>query len=253
MGGRETRLARIFQPDGRTVIVAMDHAAPMGPLPGLEDPARTIRDVVAGGADAVLTTWGTATRFGDALQGRGLVLRLIEGQALDTTDAVRAGADAVLNMLYLGTEEAETNRHTGELARGAAEWEIPLGVEVLVRVPDATPAQRVELLRRGLRAAFELGADFIKTTYPGDPDSFARIAEGCPIPIVVLGGERTGTDEACLTTVHEAIAAGAAGVAIGRNVWQHPDPTAMTAALVRLVHDGARIDDVLDGLATPVR
>ena len=252
-GGRTTRLARIFRPDGRAVIVAMDHAIAMGPLPGLEDPGAAIRAGVDGGADAVLTTWGTATRYGQFLRGRGLVLRLVDGQELGVTEAIRAGADAVLNMLYVGDGEPATYRHTGELARGAAEWGIPLACEVLVRVPDPTPAEQIELLRRGCRAAFELGADFIKTVYPGDPDAFARIVEGCPIPIVVLGGERMSSDDACLQAVRDALDAGARGVAMGRNVWQHRDPAAMTAALVRLVHDDRSVADALDGLRATAR
>jgi DhnA family fructose-bisphosphate aldolase class Ia len=241
MGGRETRLARIFRSDGRTVIVAMDHAAPMGPVRGLEDPERAIRDAVGGGADAVLTTYGTARTFGAALDGRGLVLRLIEGQAHGVDDAVRLGADAVMSMLFLGDDERATVLHTGELARGAGAWDVPLAVESLPRVAEATPAERLELIRRGARMAFELGADFVKTIYPGDPDAFASIVEGCPIPIVVLGGDRSAGDDGLLHAVHQALAAGAKGVAIGRNVWQHHDPVRMTAALVRIVHEGATV------------
>jgi DhnA family fructose-bisphosphate aldolase class Ia len=241
MGGRETRLARIFRTDGRTVIVAMDHAAPMGPVRGLEDPERAIRAAVAGGADAVLTTYGTARRFGAALEGRGLVLRLIEGQAHDVDDAVRLGADAVMSMLFLGEDERATAAHTGQLARGAGAWDVPLAVEFLPRVAEATATERIELIRKGCRMAFELGADFVKTIYPGDPDAFAGIVEGCPVPIVVLGGERTAGDDACLEAAHQALAAGARGVAIGRNVWQHEDPARMTAALARIVHEGAPV------------
>ena len=241
MGGRATRLARIFGSDGRTVIVAMDHAAPMGPLRGLEDPEQAIRNAVAGGADAVLTTYGTARRFGDALGGRGLVLRLIEGQAHDVDDALRLGADAVMTMLFSGEDERATALHTGETVHGAEGWGMPVAVEFLPRVAEATPAERIELIRKGCRMAFELGADFVKTIYPGDAEAFAEIVDGCPVPIVVLGGERSRTDLECLESVHAALAAGAAGVAIGRNVWQHEDPLRMTAALVRLVHEGATV------------
>jgi DhnA family fructose-bisphosphate aldolase class Ia len=144
-------------------------------------------------------------------------------------------------MLFLGEDERATALHTGQLARGSGAWDVPLAVEFLPRVAEATPAERSELIRKGCRMAFELGADFVKTIYPGDPEAFARIVEGCPIPIVVLGGERTASDDECLAAVHQALGAGAKGVAIGRNVWQHDDPARMTAALVRIVHEGATI------------
>lgn len=252
MSGKSFRLRRIFAGDGRTLMLAMDHAAPMGPIEGLERPEQMIRRCVLAGADAVLTTYGTALRYGEAFDGRGLVLRLIDGQGLGVADALRAGADAVMSMYFLGEGAAESIAHTGELTRACAEWQLPLAVEVLPRV-DASQASEVPwLVAKGSRGAFEMGADMIKTMYTGDPDSFARVVEGAQIPVVVLGGQRSDTDGELLRTVRAALDAGARGVAIGRNIWQHERPEQMVAALARLIHEDASVEQAEHELARVV-
>jgi fructose-bisphosphate aldolase/2-amino-3,7-dideoxy-D-threo-hept-6-ulosonate synthase len=95
-----------------------------------------------------------------------------------------------------------------------------------------------EGIKLASRAAQEIGADIVKTYYTGDPDSFRQVVEGCPVPIVILGGEKMNTPEELFDTVHGSLQAGAAGVAIGRNIWQHPRPRAMVEAMVGLVHEG---------------
>lgn len=241
MVGKRRRMRRIFGADGRTLIVAMDHAAPMGPVPGLVDPASVIRTVVGAGADAILTTYGTATRFVDDFDGHGLVLRLIDGQELGVEEALRAGADAVMSMHFVGAGQAETERHSGRLSIECAAWGMPLATEVLAQVEDADAAERAWLIAKGCRASMELGADFVKTVYTGDQEGFARVVAGTHLPIVVLGGQRMGTDEQVLISVREALDAGASGVAIGRNIWQHERPERMVAALGHLIHGNASV------------
>jgi fructose-bisphosphate aldolase/2-amino-3,7-dideoxy-D-threo-hept-6-ulosonate synthase len=242
MAGKELRLRRIFAADSRTLIVAMDHAAPMGPIPGLEDPAPVIGLCVSAGADAVLTTFGTATRSAEALDGRGLILRLIEGEGLGVEDALRIGADAVMSMYFVGQGQRETARHTGELSSACNAWGVPLTVEVLPRVEGADASETPWVIARGSRAAFEAGADMIKTMYTGDPESFARVVQGSHLPIVVLGGPRSGSDRELMHTVREALDAGARGAAVGRNIWQHERPQRMVAALARLIHEDASVE-----------
>jgi len=78
------------------------------------------------------------------------------------------------------------------------------------------------------RAAQEIGADFVKTYYSGDPESFHKVVEGCPVPVVVLGGEKTETVEQVFSLVHASIQAGGKGIAIGRNIWEHGKTKAMS-------------------------
>lgn len=243
--GKTMRLNKIFSADGRALVVAMDHAGHMGPVPGLVNPEATIRKVMEGGADAVLTTYGTATRFGAAIGGGGLILRLIAGQPLTVEDALRAGADAVMCMLFFGQGEVETTRHTGELASACAAWQLPLAVEFLPRVEEDKKKDMPGLIARGSRVAFEMGADFIKTMYTGASDGFRPVVEGCGAPILVLGGPRMDAERDLLEGVRGALDAGAKGVAIGRNIWQHPCPERITAALARLIHDDAPVEQAM--------
>lgn len=250
MSSKQHRLRRIFGSDGRALIVAMDHAAPMGPIKGLEDPRHMISRCVAAGADAVLTTYGTARHCASALDGRGLILRLIEGEGLGVDDALRVGADAVMSMWFVGEGQRETARHTGELSSACAVWGLPLAVEVLPRVEGSEPSERPWHIARGSRAAFEAGADFIKTMYTGDQESFSRVVHGTHIPVVVLGGPRSGSDGELFRTIREALDAGASGVAIGRNIWQHERPEQMVGALASLVHGDATVEQAERELGT---
>lgn len=242
MSGKIRRMRRIFAGDGRTIILAMDHAAPLGPVAGLERPDRMISTCVSAGVDCILTTYGTATRYAEAFDGRGLILRLIEGQELGVTDALRAGADGVMSMYFVGEGEKVTSSHTGELSRGCSEWGLPLTVEVLGRSEGNGTGDMPWLVAKGSRAAFELGADMIKTLYTGDPESFSRVVEGAQVPVVVLGGQRTDDDTRLLQAIRDALDAGASGVAIGRNIWQHERPAHMVQALSRLVHEDATVE-----------
>jgi DhnA family fructose-bisphosphate aldolase class Ia len=93
------------------------------------------------------------------------------------------------------------------------------------------------------RLGQEAGGDFIKTAYTGSTESFKKVVETCPIPIVILGGAKMASDKDVLEVVKGAIDAGGAGTCMGRNVFQHKDPSAITAAMVKIVHEGASVDE----------
>ncbi len=96
-----------------------------------------------------------------------------------------------------------------------------------------------------MRVGGELGADLIKTSIALPVDRFQKVLQTCYRPVVILGGAKVDDEAALLTTVQQAVQAGAAGVAIGRNVWQHPNPAGMCRALVALVHGGASVSQAL--------
>jgi DhnA family fructose-bisphosphate aldolase class Ia len=256
------RFNRIFREDGRALVFAMDHAVAFGTMAGLEKPGEVIRMVRAGGADAILTTYGICTRFAAEIGRMGVILRVDGGGSLlakergpmqliyDVLDALRVGADAVGCMGMPGTEfESETLPYLSELISQCAEWNVPVMAEMLPGGFE-NPAEwwTPENIGHACRIGAELGADFIKTAYPGDAEAFRCIVEQVYVPIVVLGGSRSADPRGVLENVQGAMEAGAAGVAIGRNIYQHPDPTKMTAAIAAIVHDGATVREALQRL-----
>jgi DhnA family fructose-bisphosphate aldolase class Ia len=95
-----------------------------------------------------------------------------------------------------------------------------------------------EGVKLAARAAQEIGADIVKSYYTGDVDSFGSVVEGCPAPVVILGGEKTEDLGQVFSEVYDSLQAGGAGIAIGRNIWQHANPQVVVEAMAGLVHEG---------------
>lgn len=263
MEGLKThRWNHIFRPDGKAVIFAMDHAGAFGMMTGLEQPGELIRKVRAGGADAILTTYGVSTRFAKEIGDMGLILRVDGGNShlakerspmqlvYDVYDALRIGADAVGVMGQPGSQfEREMLPYLSELVGQCAEWNVPVMAEMLPAGFE-NPAEMwtPENIGHACRIGAELGADFIKTNYTGDPESFGRICSQVYVPIVVLGGGKSKDPHDLLTGIHESMQAGASGVAVGRNIYQYPAPDKITAAIAAIVHQGVTVDAALEYL-----
>jgi DhnA family fructose-bisphosphate aldolase class Ia len=96
------------------------------------------------------------------------------------------------------------------------------------------------------RVGAELGADMVKTNYTGDPDSFSRVIESCPVPVIIAGGPRVESEMDLLRMVEGAIGSGARGVAIGRNVFQADDPALITRRICGIVHKGMSAEEALE-------
>ncbi|HEX7002052.1 MAG TPA: hypothetical protein VF164_10210 [Trueperaceae bacterium] len=247
MTGTTVRMGRVFRPNGRTVIIAMDHGLPgMFPLGRLQDPAALLADIAAAGADAVLTTPGIAKRFAAHLGRLGLIVRLDGGATsvgdapktssliASVEDALRLGADAVAVMGICGTEEEGRSLATlGAVAKECRTCHVPLLAEMLPLGFGGDPS--VEELAVAARVGAEMGADIIKTKYVGTPDEYRFVTESCFAPVVVLGGSERDLGHVT-ATVRESMSSGAAGVAMGRNVWRAPDARAAVAAIVDAVH-----------------
>ncbi len=249
------RLNHIFQPDGRALIVALDHGLIDGPAAGLENPASVLAQIVAGGADAILTSYGVATRFAREIAPLGLILRLDGGgtklgqigpgsQFYTVADALRLGADAVALSAFPGAAAEETTLHTLAKVIGEAHrWGLPVMAEMVPGGFDSGPEFRTaESIALSARVAAELGADWVKIPYA---EGFARVTSTCYVPAVILGGAKKGDEKMMLTTIRAALDAGARGVAIGRNIFQAENPAAMTAAIAALIHEDASVDEAL--------
>ncbi len=251
MATYKRRLCRIFRPDGRTLIVAMDHGS-QGPMPGLERPGHTLDEALTGGADAVLTSLGIATTFAPKIEHCGLILRVDGGtgfgsesvrvwQRYPVTDAIAIGADGVACMGLVGWPcEADNIKYMNQLASECLRTGMPLMVEVLPFSETVPGPDLPGGIAKGVRMAAEFGADFVKTQYTGDAESFRAVVESTYVPVVILGGPKANSDLELLTMVHEALSAGASGLAFGRNIWQHRTPSRLVRALAAIIHDEAR-------------
>jgi DhnA family fructose-bisphosphate aldolase class Ia len=242
------RMHRIFAADDKTVIVAMDHGNYLDkPMGGVHDPNAVIRNVIAAGADAILTTLGTAVRASDALARAGLILT-VNDEAPITEKAVesatRLGADALKVILSPFSGSRQNQANCERLGLDCAAWGLPYLVETIPGTFAAGPEMRTpEKIAAAARIGAECGADFIKTFYTGSADTFKTVLDNATVPVVVLGGERASNDRAVLHQIHDAMQAGASGVAVGRNIWGHTSPARMTAAIVAIVHSGASVEN----------
>lgn len=232
------RMRRLFGRDGRLLLVAMDHAIFMGHVEGLD--LRTMGAIVGAGADAIMTSFGTARRAANTpglLGGAALVVSLDvhaaepEEQILS---ALRLGADSVKVLAASGHPEQWTALERYALI--ADRWGMPFQAEVIPGGFDRPDQHTPDNIARVCRQAAEMGADYVKTLYTGDPESMQRAVEGATVPVVILGGERAPDEDALLRQVRDALSAGVAGIAFGRNIWRHADPAAITRRLIEAVH-----------------
>jgi putative autoinducer-2 (AI-2) aldolase len=246
------RLATIFRPEtGRTVMLAIDHGYFQGPTTGLERVDLNIVPLVAS-ADALMVTRGILRTVIPPTVQHGLVLRASGGPsilkelsneqvAMDIDDAVRIGASAVAVQVFVGGEfETQTVANMTRLVDEGYRRGIPvLGVTAVGKelVRDA------RYLGLATRMCAELGAQIVKTYYCDE--GFERVTAGCPVPVVMAGGKKL-PELAALTMARRAIDAGAAGVDMGRNIFQSDSPLAMLQTVRKVVHDGIQPGEALE-------
>ncbi len=261
MLGKKIRIERIVNREtGNTVIVPMDHGVSMGPIEGLINLPKTINAVAEGGANAVVLHKGIVA-FGHRGYGRdiGLILHLSASTSLapdpnekvlvcTVEEAIKLGADAVSVHVNVGSKtEAEQLKALGEISKICSEWGMPLLAMMYPR-GDGIDQYDEKAVALAARVGAELGADIVKTNYTGSVESFRRVVKGCPVPVVVAGGPKMGSEEELLRMVRDAMDAGARGVAIGRNIFQANDPTKMTRAVSLIVHENASVEEALEVL-----
>jgi predicted phospho-2-dehydro-3-deoxyheptonate aldolase len=257
MIGKKIRMERIMNREsGKTVIVPMDHGVTLGPVAGLIDLPETVNAVANGGANAFVVHKGVA-EAGHRRKGKdvGLIIHLSGSTQMspDPTsktivctveEAIKLGADGVSIHVNLGAgDERAMLNDLGHVSRAAMEWGMPLLAMMYTRGPKVKSEYDVKLVKHAARVGAELGADIVKVVYTGSPESFREVVEGCFVPVVIAGGEKMGNDEDIVEMVRGAMAAGAAGVSIGRNVFQHKDPEKIVQTLSRIVHNRGDIEE----------
>jgi len=258
--GKRIRMERIIdRRSKRSVIVPMDHGVTLGPVRGLEDMRKAVNAVAEGGANAVLLHKGIVFA-GHRGYGKdiGLILHISASTNLgpdplnkvlvaSVEEGIKLGADAISIHVNVGAEnEPEMLESLGAVAMECEEWGMPLLAMMYPRGPKVKSEHDAEMVKHAARVGAELGADIIKTNYTGDPDSFKEVVRSCPVPVIIAGGPKANTDEEVLQMVEGAIEAGASGVSIGRNIFQHDDPTKMTQAISKIVHEGFSAKEALE-------
>jgi predicted phospho-2-dehydro-3-deoxyheptonate aldolase len=243
---------------GKTVIVPMDHGVTVGPIPGLIDMKKAVDNVVNGGANAIIVHKGIV-RSGHRQSGKdiGLIVHLSASTSLSPNptgkvlvcsveEAIQLGADGVSIHINLGAPtDDEMLDHLGMVSRQCVQWGLPLLAMMYTRGEKIKNEFDVKYVKHAARVGAELGADIVKVNYTGSPQSFAEVTQGCPVPVVIAGGEKMESDAAILAMVENAMKAGAAGVSIGRNAFQHAEPARMVAAICRIVHQRVSAKDAL--------
>jgi len=257
MIGKEIRLRRIFdQKTGRTVIVPMDHGISMGPVRGIADIRATVDKIADGGASAIVIHKGLVPFAGPAVGSRlALIVHISASTSLSVDpnhkvlvatpdEAALLGADGVSIHCNIGGENEEKMvADFGKTADRCRQLGLPLLAMCYPRGKNVKSQFDVEPVKHCARLAAELGADVVKTNYTGTVDSFKEVVKGTPIPVVIAGGPKLDSDKALLQMVYDAMQAGAKGVSIGRNVFQHEDVAGITKAISRLVFDGMRPEE----------
>jgi fructose-bisphosphate aldolase/2-amino-3,7-dideoxy-D-threo-hept-6-ulosonate synthase len=257
MIGKEIRLERIIDRNTkRCVIIPMDHGFTLGQIDGLTDMAQIISEVSEGGANAIVLHKGMV-KTGHRKHGKdiGLIVHLSASTSMNpdpndkvlvctVEEAIALGADAVSIHINLGApNESRMLEAAGVISKECIRWGMPLLIMIYPRGKDISSTSPVSV-GHCVRVAEELGADLIKTNYTGDVESFRRITQACSVPVLIAGGEKGG-DLETLNTIRDAISAGAAGVAMGRNAFQRQDPKRFVHSICNVVHYGVEPEKAL--------
>jgi len=247
--GMQSRLARIFRPDTRrTVMLAIDHGYFQGPTTGLERVDLSILPLLPY-ADALMTTRGMVRSTVPPASGVPIVLRASGGPsvlrelsderlAVGMEDAARINAAAVAVQVFIGGEhETQSVRNMTRLVDAGQRYGIPV---LAVTAVGKELTRDARYLRLATRICAELGAHFVKTYYC--EEDFDTVTSACPVPLVMAGGKKLPERDA-LTMAYHAIENGAAGVDMGRNIFQSDIPQAMIRAVGAVVHESVMPED----------
>jgi len=250
--GMKNRLARIFNPkSGRTVMLAIDHGYFQGPTTGLERIDLNILPLVPH-ADTLMLTRGILRSIVPPSTTQSIVLRVSGGTsilkelsnediAVDIEDSMRLNVCAMAVQVFIGGEyEKESIINMTRMVNQGTRYGIPT---LAVTAVGKDMARDARYFRLATRICAELGAHYIKTYYI--EEGFETVTSSCPVPIVMAGGKKMPEKDA-LKMAYNAVNQGAAGVDMGRNIFQSEDPVAMIQAVKAVVHDNEKPEKAYD-------
>jgi len=249
--GKARRLSRLFGKNERTLIIPMEMDCP------LEDFSKVAKAVIEGGANAIMTTLGQAKRFSKDLLDIPTVLTISynmsdQSYALESVQEAACLDASAVKVQFFGPMKQMPLLEIQKVELNCEKYALPLLLEPIPMT--ATPDDNGEKLtspdavRDAVSKAVFLGADIVKTTYTGDAKSFKIVTDASPIPVIIAGGPRRGSDRETLQLIKGAVDAGASGGAIGRNITTHRSPMRMTKAIAKIFHDDVTVEDALKEL-----
>lgn len=250
--GMKNRLSRIFNPaTGKTVMLAIDHGYFQGPTTGLERVDLNIVPIMPQ-ADALMLTRGILRSVVPPTITKPIVMRCSGGPsilkelsneqlAVDIEDAIRMDVAAITLQVFVGGEfETRSIHNMTKLVDMGLRYGIPT---MAVTAVGKELIRNAQYFRLACRMCAELGAQFVKTYYV--PEDFETVVASCPVPIVMAGGKKLPELDA-LTMAYHAIQEGAAGVDMGRNIFQSDAPEAMMEAVRKVVHENIKPQEALN-------
>ncbi len=250
--GMKNRLSRNFDnKSGKTVMLAVDHGYFQGPTTGLKNPKETITPLLPY-CDSLFVTRGvlrncvpdnTETPIFLRVSGGPSVLGELSNEDITTSmqEALRLNACGVGISIFVGEKnEDRTISNLGRLVNEAEDYGMPV---LAITAVGKEMARDTRYLGLACRIAAEIGAHMVKTYYC--EEDFDKVVEGCPVPVVIAGGKKMPEKDA-LQMAYNAISKGAAGVDMGRNIFQSENPVAMIQAVRAVVHGNHSVDEAFE-------
>ncbi|MCI4342644.1 MAG: 2-amino-3,7-dideoxy-D-threo-hept-6-ulosonate synthase [Thermoplasmata archaeon] len=247
MYGKSIRMRRLFpNPARRLFSVPLDHAVSMGPIDGLEELAPLARELEDGGVDLLIVTKGAVRELAPVLDPEvRLGIHVSASTSLgpsanrkvlvaSASEAVSLGADLLSVQVNFGIpEEPDMLTDLGVAADQCRQLGLPLLCMAYVKKEGGGSPDE---LRHAARAAADLGADIVKTSYPGSLDEFRRLCRTTPVPLLIGGGVRVEPEASFLRLVEESVQAGGAGICIGRNLFQRRPVAPLARRIAAILH-----------------
>src|SRR5215210_1257144 len=250
--GMKNRFSKIIKPDdGRCVMLAVDHGYFLGPTERLENPRETIKPLL-NHADSIMLTRGILRTSVPPESNVPIVLRVSGGSSIIGEDlsketivtsieeSIKLNVSCLALSIFIGSKyESQTLSNLSNLVDDGEKYGIPV---LAVTAVGKEMARDSRYLGLSCRIASELGAHVVKTYHCPD---FNKVVEGCPVPVIIAGGKKLAERDA-LQLTFDAIKDGAAGVDMGRNIWQSDNPVAMIKAVRAIVHENSMVKEAYD-------
>ncbi|MFL6324515.1 MAG: 3-hydroxy-5-phosphonooxypentane-2,4-dione thiolase [Nitrososphaeraceae archaeon] len=253
--GMKNRISKIIRPeDNRCVMLAVDHGYFLGPTERLEVPSNTIKPLLSY-ADSLMLTRGILRTSVNPNNNIPIVLRVsgassiigedLSNETITTSveEAIRLNATCLALSIFVGSKyEHQTLSNLAKLVDEGERYGIPVLAVTAVGKEMARDARYLSL---SCRIAAELGAHIVKTYYC---ENFEKVVEGCPIPVIIAGGKKLPKEVDALELAYNAVQHGAAGVDMGRNIWQSDYPIEMIKAVRSIVHENLNVNEAYNSL-----